>query len=338
MIATGERVDVDGVIDGDLIATARRVTVRGEVTGGIYVLTRELEVSGEVGGGIHAAAARIRLEGPVAGSVFAMADEFTLASAARAQGDVNLMSDSAVVDGQVGPRLQHGGPAAGPARPRGTGRPGPRPRRARAARRLGGRTRRDREPGGRAGDPARARRPGGRRGADPSPGAAPPSGPGALRATGAFYAFHLLGFAAAFLFGLVAYKLAPEVFRGSLATGSDLLFALAYGFAAVVVTPLGVLVAALTFVGIPLAVALLFVFLLSLYTAELAFAAWLGRLVVAPADESVFEFGKSLCAGLGIVTALALVPFLGPASQVLVTLLGLGLLTQRARFLWAPAS
>jgi hypothetical protein len=97
------------------------------------------------------------------------------------------------------------------------------------------------------------------------------------------------------------------------------------------VMPVAMIAAALTIVGIPLAIAALFLYILVLYTADLAVGAWLGRLLVPPADESLFEFGKSLAAGLAILSAVALMPFLGPAAGVVALLLGLGLLAKRGR-------
>ena len=59
--------------------------------------------------------------------------------------------------------------------------------------------------------------------------------------------------------------------------------------------------------------------------------AWLGRLLAPPADESLFAFGRSFAIGLAIVTAITLVPFLGPPVGFVAMLLGLGLLAERAR-------
>jgi hypothetical protein len=81
----------------------------------------------------------------------------------------------------------------------------------------------------------------------------------------------------------------------------------------------------------PIAIAALFLYILALYTADLAVGAWLGGLLVPPADDSLFEFGKSLAAGLAIMTVVSIVPFLGPPAGVVALLLGLGLLSERAR-------
>src|SRR6185503_4424653 len=141
-----------------------------------------------------------------------------------------------------------------------------------------------------------------------------------------FYAYHLAWFTAAFLFGLIVHRIAPVCFRGTVASGSHLLRMLATGFVVLVVLPVAMIASALTIVGIPTAIAALFAYILALYTADLVVGAWLGRLLVPPADESLFEFGKSLAAGLAVMTVVSIVPFLGPPAGVVALLLGLGLI------------
>ena len=130
-------------------------------------------------------------------------------------------------------------------------------------------------------------------------------------------------------FGSYALRQAPKLIL--VATGSELLRTLAAGFVALVVMPVAMVAAALTIVGIPLAIAALFLYLLVLYSADLAVAAWLGGLLAPPADDSLFEFGKSLAAGLAVLAAVALVPFIGPPAGVVALLLGIGLLSERGR-------
>jgi hypothetical protein len=146
-----------------------------------------------------------------------------------------------------------------------------------------------------------------------------------------FYAVTLLWFTAAFLFGLIAHWLAPAVFRNRIANGPELLRALATGFVVLVVAPVAIVAAALTIVGIPVALAALFLYLVALYTADLVVGAWLGGLLAPRASDSPLAFGRSLAVGLAVLTAVTLVPFLGPAVSVVVMLLGLGLLAARAR-------
>ena len=50
-----------------------------------------------------------------------------------------------------------------------------------------------------------------------------------------FYLVHLLWFAAAFVFGLIAYRIGPAVFRGTIATSGALFRTLVLGFVVLVV-------------------------------------------------------------------------------------------------------
>ena len=325
-----DRVDVDGTIDGDLIAMAERVTVRGQISGSLYVFCRELEITGTIGGAVHSISEHVRVEGTVRGGAYALVENLTLTSTARVQGDVGAISEEAVVEGSVardlyvdGDRLDVRG-AVG---------------RHVSSHWLEELTLRD---GTRVGGNVDVRLPEGRS-IERAPGARVD---GEVRVavlesprehyldhykSGRFYAFHLAWFTAAFLFGLIAHRLGPVVFRGTIANGSQLLRTLVTGFVMLVVMPIAVIAAALTIVGIPIAIAASFLYIIALYTADIAVGAWLGGLILPPADDSLFEFGKSLAIGLAIVSVVSLVPFVGPSAAVVALLLGLGLLTERAR-------
>jgi cytoskeletal protein CcmA (bactofilin family) len=325
-----DRVDVDGAIDGDLIAMAERVTVRGQIAGSLYVFCRELEITGTVGGAVHAIAEHVRVEGTVRGGAYALVENLTLTSTSRMQGDVGAISEEVVVEGSVardlyvdGERLDIRGSVG----------------RHVSSHWLDELTLRD---GAHVGGNVDVRLPKDRaieRAADARID-------GEVRSevlesprehyldhykSWRFYAYHLAWFTAAFLFGLIVHRIAPVCFRGTVANGSHLLRMLVTGFVVLVVLPVAMIASALTIVGIPTAIAALFAYILALYTADLVVGAWLGRLLVPPADESLFEFGKSLAAGLAVMTAVSIVPFLGPPAGVVALLLGLGLLTERAR-------
>jgi cytoskeletal protein CcmA (bactofilin family) len=325
-----DRVDVDGTVDGDLVAMAERITVRGEVAGSLYVFCRELEITGTVGGAVHVIAQSARVEGTIRGGVYAVVEELTFASTARAQGDAFAMTEEAVIEGSVGRDLYVNGDRldlrGSVGRHVGSHRLDELLLRDSA--RVGGDV--DvRLPEGREVERAAGARVGGevRSAAIESP----------RRhyldhyKSGHFYLVHLLWFTAAFVFGLVAYRLAPVIFRGAIASGSALLRVLVFGFAVLVAMPVAMIAAALTVVGIPIAISALFLYILALYTADLVVGAWLGRMILPPADDSLFEFGKSLAVGLAILNAVSLVPFLGPAVGAVAMVLGLGMLSERAR-------
>jgi cytoskeletal protein CcmA (bactofilin family) len=320
-----DRVDVDGAIDGDLIAMAERVTVRGRIAGSLYVFCRELDVTGTVDGEIHVVAEQTRIEGTVRGDVYALVEALALTSTARIQGDIEAISEEAVVEGSVARDLYVNGDRLDV---RGSVGRHVSSHWLKEITLVGGTvevslpegTSIDRAPGARVDGEVRTR---------------------VLESphrhyldhyrSWHFYAWHLLYFTGAFLFGLLAYQLAPVIFRGMIANGSQLLRTFVTGFVMLVVMPVAMIAAALTVIGIPIAIAALFLYILALYTADIVVGAWLGGLLLPPADDSLFEFGKSLAAGLAIVSAVALVPFVGPAAGVVVLLLGLGLLADRAR-------
>ena len=78
IVATGERVEIDGTLDGDLIAAAERVTVRGEITGSVYVFCRDLDITGSVGGALHAIAETSRIDGTIRQRVYVASEDFAL--------------------------------------------------------------------------------------------------------------------------------------------------------------------------------------------------------------------------------------------------------------------
>ena len=324
-----DRVDIDGAIEGDLIAMAERITVRGEVTGTLYVFCRELELTGTVGGAI-VVAETTRIEGTIRGAAYLIGENVALTSTARALGDVTAIGNALVLEGSVGRDLYMIGDRLD--------------LRGQVGRNVNSHWLEQivlRDGASVGGDVdvwleqgrSVERAPGARVGGEVRTSEIPSRREHYLDhyRSWRFYAVTLLWFTAAFLFGLFVYRIAPAVFRNRIENGSDLGRALLTGFVVLVVMPVAILAAALTIVGIPAAVATLFLFIVGLYTADLVVGAWLGGLLAPPASRSLFAFGKSLAVGLAILTAASLVPFLGPAVGVVVLLLGLGLLTARAR-------
>jgi len=316
---------------------AERVSVRGEVTGSLYVFSRDLDVTGRVGGTVHAIGERARIDGEVAGDVYHAGEGFVLSGGARIGSDANLLGEEMVVEGSVGRDLYAGGGRV----------------------ELRGEVVRDLVSpwidevillgDARVGGDVRVHMEAGH---EPEivPGAVVAGGveTTALEAKhrrylehythGRFYLMHLLTLGAGFVFGVLLHLAAPQIFQVSLYTSRDFFRSLGVGFVVLVVTPFAMLLAALTVVGIPAAVLCLFVYIVALYTAELVVGAWLGRLLWPPADDSTLAFARSFFVGLGLLTVVAHVPFLGPPVGLVALLVGLGLLTHRARTALVPAS
>jgi cytoskeletal protein CcmA (bactofilin family) len=330
MLLTGDAVHVDGVIQGDLIASADRVTIRGTVEGSLYVLTRDLEIEGVVAGNVHGAVKRTRIDGEVKGSVYQFGERIDLGSGGKVGRDFSLMvargsfggeigrdlvfaGDDLEVRGRIGRNVEvhaaesivlgDGADVAGDVEAR-----------------LSDEGDLERADGARIGGELRF---------------LPPEGlddlyRGAYRNPWVYLA-HGLSLVAAFLFGLLLYALAPQLYEVELHTAPQFLRAMLYGFIGAVAIPVAVIALALTVVGIPVAVLGLFIFVVAIYSAEIVVGAWIGSSLLPPADESFYAFGRTLFLGLLILTVATHIPYLGPAVAVVAALLGLGLILTRAR-------
>jgi cytoskeletal protein CcmA (bactofilin family) len=337
MLLSGDVIHVDGVVDGDLIVAAHRVTIGGTVKGSVYAFARDLEITGAVEGSLHGGIERLLIDGEVAGSVYAASEVATLAPDGAVRRDLALFVEDGIVGGPVGRDIVFAGERL--------------ELRGEVGRdvdvRLGERV--SLRDGARVAGKLQAVLPG-EADLERAPGAQVAGSVTVTPRRGmqehyldhyrrpGFYLLLAVGLVAAFLFGLLLRWLWPPLFESELHTGGEFFRGLGVGFLAIVATPFAILAAALTVVGLPIAVLALFVYVVVLYTAEIAAGAWLGRSLLPPADAGLHAFGRSLLAGLAVLTVAGHLPFLGPAVMVVATLLGVGLLVDRARRLSLPRS
>lgn len=149
----------------------------------------------------------------------------------------------------------------------------------------------------------------------------PELGAGAVWVAG--FAVWLTVSVSATLLGLLLILLAPRAADAVAARSRERLGPLiAIGIAIAIAMPLAVLIAALTVLGLPLAIGIGLT-LLPLGAVAYVASAWaLGRRIVGPPRSRHLAFG----AGIGILSALGLVPVLGPLIWLAATVFGLGLL------------
>ncbi|MGQ0848888.1 MAG: hypothetical protein ACT4OP_07185 [Actinomycetota bacterium] len=70
LYAAGNRIQVDGRIEGDLFAAAfDEILISGEVTGDVFVIAGRVVITGRVGGSVRLAATNLRMEGSVGDDV-----------------------------------------------------------------------------------------------------------------------------------------------------------------------------------------------------------------------------------------------------------------------------
>ncbi|MDX1650448.1 MAG: zf-HC2 domain-containing protein, partial [Myxococcota bacterium] len=297
LFATGESVEIDGVLVGDLVAFADRVEVRGRVEGNVLAAAREIEVAGTVEGQTLAFGEDVVVEGVVAG-LYGAADRLRVDREARVAADLVFAAARADVEGRVGRDL------------------------AAFAERfeLRGRAERDVtlfvdrarvEEGAHVGGSLRAHAESPERvevaegsvvGAVEVQRAERPHRDGLARyGHPGFYLWALVQLAMAFAMGLALHLLFPGLFAGRLETGRAFFAALGLGFASLMVVPVALLLVGLTVVGIPLALAGLAVFVAALYLAGIQVAVLVGRALVRPEGADLRGFGLALLAGLAVL-------------------------------------
>jgi len=331
LLVSSETFELDGVVDGDLFVTAERVSIAGEVRGNVYAFARNFELTGRITGSLIGVIETTELDGELSGAVYAVSDRVRLAPNGRIARDLAAISHDVALAGAVGRDVFFGGDRL--------------ELRGAVGRNVEARWRVERL----------ALRDGARIGGDVDAWLAKPE---ALeRARGAqvagevrphevksardryldvyrdpwFWTLHAVGFVAAFLFGLLVYRLAPRLLAFEVSTAREFFGALGQGFIVLVVTPVALALLALTLVGIPIAVLGFFALVSSLYLAEIVVSCAVGRWLAPPRTPGLFDFGRSLLAGLAAVVVAEHVPFVGVPVTAIVLLVGLGALAARAR-------
>jgi len=149
-----------------------------------------------------------------------------------------------------------------------------------------------------------------------------------------FYLMQGVRLAAALLTGLVLYWLFPILFAARLDRASSVLVTMGLGFLVLVAPPIAALLAAITLVGLPLALLGTGLWLACLYVAKIFVAALIGQGIRRSPLSQPKSFALDLLIGLAIVFVASNLPYLGGWIRFLVLLLGLGLAFIQARSHW----
>jgi cytoskeletal protein CcmA (bactofilin family) len=328
LIVSGESLIIDGTVAGDVFAFCERIQVRGIVEGNLIVSGREVEIDGSADV-VVAGGEDIRLGGRVVRNAYLGGDRVTVESEADVGRDLVVGGGRLVVEGDVqrdlaafGERLQVDG-AVG----RDVSAWAERVRLLETAR--VGRNLIAHMPDLDSLDLAAGATIGGETTTHVMEDR--------MRShwdryrSGEFYAWLLIGFVASFVLGIVLYLLMPSLFDVQLGDGRAFLVSMGTGFAALVLVPVIIVLTALTIVGIPLALVGLGLFLLGIYLASILVAAIVGRALLRNESEGTREFGLALLAGLALLVFLKALPFVGKAASVVILLVGAGVLVARVR-------
>jgi len=330
-VGTARTVSIEGTLRGDLVAAGDRVSVSGVLDGNLIAAAHTIEISGRVTGSVLVAGERLHLRGQIERNAYAAAELVTLAEAGSVGGDFAGAGEGVVISGSVG-------------------------RDALAFAEwteLRGRVGRHLRVHSERSDVLREASVGGDLhvawsgdeeavSIDPVASVAGETtieraehrhdDPLARYTGRSFYAWLAISFAAAYLTGMVAFRLAPWLFAARVHTGREFFRALGLGLATLVAVPIGGVLLALTVIGIPLAAIVLFAFATSLYLAQVVAGSIAGAWLVGEPESSDWRsFGLPLLTGLAVVWLLTSLPWLGGVVLFVTLLAGLGLL---ADLLW----
>ncbi|HUA00817.1 MAG TPA: polymer-forming cytoskeletal protein [Candidatus Aquilonibacter sp.] len=316
LIVLAARARIDGDVDGDLISFSNSLIVNGHVKGDVIAFGQEIIINGPVDGNVRAWGQSLSLNGPITRNVSTWAAQLEVDQKATIGGSLMLLSQSTEIDGQVGgdflalvADITINGKLGRDASIRG-----------------------DRLTIGSTGEIDGQTKYVGRRQPEVASGAKlaspiqvtiPRRGPDYTHAD--YYWHQVLLWGASFLFGLVLLLLAPGLFSDVVHQTKKAGPALGFGVLFFLATPIAIVIACVTIVGIGLGVSALFLYLISMYAAQVFFGSWIGELLLGFSAGVGPAVGR-LALGLAVVRALLMIPFAGGWIWWLITAWGMGAL------------
>jgi cytoskeletal protein CcmA (bactofilin family)/anti-sigma factor RsiW len=330
LLVSGDRVVIEGVVEGDLFAFAERVLVEGEVRGNVYAVAQSLEVDGRVTGSVHAVSERTDVGGRIDGNLYSFSEDVTIAQQGSLGRDLAAAGRGVAIDGAVGRDLMV---AAEWLDLRGSVARNALVHADRAALFDGASIGGDLDVHLQKG-----------RQVEVAEGAVIGGelhrlehghlfGEKEERFFDAASFLHLgILLTAMFLVGMALHAVLPQVFDVHLETGGDFFRAAGYGLAALLGVPVALVLVALTVVGIPIALIGLWIYLSALLVSGTLVAALVGATVLR--GERASAFGLRLLVGLVLLGIASILPFVGGIFRIAILLTGTGLLVERGLGAW----
>ncbi|MGB8535898.1 MAG: zf-HC2 domain-containing protein [Acidobacteriaceae bacterium] len=301
LLAFGGTVEVHGTVKGDLVSFAtQRTVVSGTVEGRIYTVSNSLDLDGELGHNIYALAQSLHVDnrGHVGGGILVGAGDVTL------EGEVNrsvtMFAGNADVSGSIGRELTMAGDNLTLTNT------------ARVGGNLSAQV--DQLKNVRIADGAAIA---GKRDIQVRVRRSRFTRPG-------FYFFQAVWLASAMLVGWLGLVLIPGFFQASVRAVGSGWRSVGLGIAVLAAVPVAIVVTAITLVGLPASLMLLAFYLAAIYLAKVWVGAFLGGLLLKPAGATKGDWLLGLLVGLLILTIAGFIPYLGGVVRFGVLCLGLG--------------
>jgi hypothetical protein len=318
LVAAGNAVRIEGVVNGDLLAFGRSVEVRGTVKGDMVSFAKRTVVSGTVEGRIYSFSQSLDLDGQLAHSLYGFAQSLRINerghvgdSMVVAAGDVSLegnvkrsvdilASGHTDVSGSIGRDLTMAGAGLTLTNT------------ARVGGNLSARVRQlkqvhiadDATIAGKRDIQENVRK--------------------SRFARSRFYLHQAVWLAAAMLVGWLGLVLFPRFFQATTQAVGSGWSSLALGVGVLAGVPVVIIAAGITLVGLPIALMLFAGYLAAIYLAKVWVGAFLGRILLKPSGATKGDWMLGLLAGLLILTIVGFIPYLGGLVHFGVLCLGLG--------------
>ncbi len=317
LLATGNIVRVEGVVNGDLLVFSRTLEVHGTVKGDLVSFAKRTVVSGSVEGHIYNFSQSFDLDGQLGHSIYGWAQSWRVDNRGRVgdgivvgAGDfilegevkrsVTVFTSNADVSGSIGRELtMAGGSLTLTNAARVGGNLSARVHQLKDVHIADGAT-----IGGNRDIQVRMRK--------------------SQFTRSGFYFRQAVWLASAMLVGWLGLVLFPGFVRASTQAVGSGWRSLGLGVAVLAGVPVAIVVAAITLVGLPLSLMLFAAYLASIYVAKIWVGAFLGRILLRPSGDTKHDWLLGLLLGLLILTIVGFIPYLGGLVRFGMICLGLG--------------
>jgi Putative zinc-finger len=300
LLAFGGSVEVRGTVKGDLVSFAKRTVVSGTVEGNIYNFSNSLDLDGQLGHNIYGGMQSLRVNdrGRVGGGILVGAGDVSLEGGVNRS--VTVYAGNADVSGSIGRELTMAGDSLTLTNSsRIGGNLSARVRQLKNVHIADGATitgTRDIQVRVRQSHFTRPR----------------------------FYFYQAIWLAAAMLVGWLGLVLFPGFFQASTHAVGSGWRSLGLGFGVLAGVPVAMILIAITLVGLPASLMLFALYLAAIYLAKVWVGAFLGQLLLKPAGATKSDWLLGLLLGLLILTIVGFIPYLGGLVRLGVVCLGLG--------------
>ena len=317
LIVFADMIHIEGEVDGDLIAFAQSVTVNGHVTGDVVAFCNHTQINGRVDGNVRTFNQSLNLIGTVGKNVTTWSQTFELVPKSQVGGSLYAFDQAGSIGGQVArdfasfaESTQVSGLVGGDTTITGHNLTIASSGELRGHTKFRGHHPPEISPGAKL--------------ASPIDFELLKEGP--KYATFHFYWFQALGWAAAFLFGLILVLVAPGLFSDILRASNRYGAAMGFGVLFLIATPIAAILACITLILLPVGLSAVFLYLMALYATQVFVGTWLGEKILGAGVGTGATLGR-MALGLLVIRIVKNLPYIGGWALSFVIVWGLGALT-----------